>query len=30
MSSSLGKAWLMFVIGHAAFFAIAVAVFVAA
>jgi hypothetical protein len=30
MSSSLIRAWLMFVIGHAAFFAVAAVVFVAA
>jgi hypothetical protein len=29
MSSSLTRAWLMFVIGHAAFFAVAAAVFIA-
>ena len=30
MSSSLTKAWLMFVIGHAAFFAVVAVVFAAA
>jgi hypothetical protein len=29
MSSSLMRAWLMFIVGHAAFFALAAVVFVA-